>query len=327
MGNGNFTGEIKRELIRNGLENACCKTAALAAFLRTTGSIVYSGGALGFEFVTESETVAEYFIGLAEEMFGADLKIVHAGTDSKNGRGRLVFSCVSAYSAYILEELAIAVRGEGGVTVSFGIDPYLLENDCCARAFVMGAFCGAGSCILPNEAGQSTGYHLEIAFTHEDLAEQFVSLLAVNNLLAKTVRRRNHCIVYMKSVDSISDFLSFLGAGKALKKLGAVAVRREERNNINRAANCLQKNYDRAVLASVRQVRAIEKIEQEGRMGELDEALAETAKARMENKVATLAELAAKLGVSKSCLSYRFRKLIAMADETKKGGKDDKDGF
>lgn len=326
MGSENFTAEIKRELIRGGPENACCKTAALAAFLRTTGSIVYSGGVLGFEFVTESETVAEYFIGLAEEMFGAELKIVQAGTDSKNGRGRLVFSCVSDYSVYILEELAIAVREKEGVIVNFGIDPYLLENDCCARAFIMGAFCGAGSCVLPSEAGLSTGYHLEIAFTHEDLAGQFVGLLAENNLLAKTVRRKNQSVVYMKSVESISDFLYFLGAKKALKKLGEVAVRREERNNINRAANCMQKNCDRSALAAVRQVRAIEKIQREGRTGELDKALAETARARMEDKEATLAELAAKLHVSKSCLSHRFRKLISMAEE-KEEKENDKSGL
>ena len=91
MSKGNFTVEIKKELIRKGLENACCKTAALSAFLRTTGSILRSGSSIGFEFVTESEYIAEFVISLLEDVFGAELKVVQATADARNGRNRLVF--------------------------------------------------------------------------------------------------------------------------------------------------------------------------------------------------------------------------------------------
>ena len=98
MANDNFTRELKKEIIKKGLGNACCKTAALSAFLRTTGSIVRNGSAIGFEFVSESENVAEFFIGLLEDLFGAELKIVQAVTDNRNGRNRLVFQCLSEES-------------------------------------------------------------------------------------------------------------------------------------------------------------------------------------------------------------------------------------
>ena len=78
----NFTYEIKKEIIKNGFENTCCKTAALSAFLRVTGSVITRGSNVGFELVSESENVAEYFIELIESIYGAGLKITEVGTDA-----------------------------------------------------------------------------------------------------------------------------------------------------------------------------------------------------------------------------------------------------
>ena len=72
----NFTREIKREIVRRGIENACCRMAALSAFLRVTGSVLRSGQRVGFEFVTECERTAEFVIGMLEDLFGAELKVV-----------------------------------------------------------------------------------------------------------------------------------------------------------------------------------------------------------------------------------------------------------
>ncbi len=311
----NFTGEVKRELIRNGFENACCKTAALSAFLRVTGSIVHSSEGIGFEFVTESERVAEYFIGLAEELFGAELQIVQAGTDRRSGRGRLVFRCLSSRSLYILFELGIAERDGGKVALRFGIGDYLLENDCCKRAFLAGAFCGSGSCTLPKEDGTG-GYHLEVVFSRRQLAEEYCALLETFDVLAKCVPRKNDTVVYVKSRESISDFLSLLGAERSLASLDAVSRRKDARNRINRIANCMQKNYDKSVLASVSQVRAIERLQASGGLDALDAGLRAVAEARLADKEASLAELAERLGISKSCINHRFRKLIKTAEET-----------
>ena len=145
----NFTGEIKREIMKNGLENACCKTAALSAFLRTTGSVIRSGENYGFEFVTESEDVAAFFIGILEELYGAELKVEQATTDARNGRDRLVFSCISDKSLYILGQLGIVERGEDSLEFRLDMDKYVVENACCEVAWIKGAFLGSGSCTLP----------------------------------------------------------------------------------------------------------------------------------------------------------------------------------
>ena len=119
----------------------------------------------------------------------------------------------------------------------------------------------------------------------------------------------------MKSRESISDFLYLTGAENALAKLNKLADRKDEKNRINRVANCLQKNYDKSVLASVKHIRAIEKIEGIVGLSELDPALRETAAARLADKEASLKELSERLGITKSCLNHRLRKLVKLAED------------
>ena len=311
----NFTGDIKREIVRRGFDNACCKTAALSAFLRTTGSVIRKGDTFGFEFITESEEVAAFFIGILEELFGAELKIVQATTDIRSGRDRLVFQCLSDRSLYILSELGIAARAEEGVEFRLDMDKYVVENPCCEIDWIEGAFLGSGSCVLPKMEDSRSGYHLEIVFSNKFLADDCCRLLALHELLARCVQRKGSFVVYMKSRESISDFLYLTGAENALAKLNKLADRKDEKNRINRVANCLQKNYDKSVLASVKHIRAIERIEGIVGLSELDPALRETAAARLADKEASLKELSERLGITKSCLNHRLRKLVKLAED------------
>ncbi len=315
MAKGNFTVEVKKELLRKGLENACCKTAALSAFLRTTGSVLRSGSQIGFEFVTESEYIAEFIISLLEDVFGAELKVVQATADARNGRNRLVFQCLSSRSLYILSELGILSGNSGEFTLNLGIDRYLIENECCRRAYILGAFLGSGSCTVPKMEDARSGYHLEIVFSGKAMADDFCEILAEYEILAKCVIRKGASVVYLKSRESISDFLSLLGAEKAIEKLYELAEEKDVRNHINRVANCLQKNLDKSLEASVKQIQAIRTIDSVIGLSELDDTLRETAIARLADKEMSLKELAERLQISKSCLNHRLRKLVKIAEE------------
>lgn len=80
-------------------------------------------------------------------------------------------------------------------------------------------------------------------------------------------------------------------------------------------ANCLQKNLDKSLEASVKQIQAIRTIDSVIGLSELDETLRETAVARLADKELSLKELAERLQVSKSCLNHRLRKLVKIAEE------------
>ena len=173
---------------------------------------------------------------------------------------------------------------------------------------------GGGSCILPAEGGK-TGYHLEFVFPEKRTAEEFRGLLAEEELISKVVERSGAAVVYIKSKETISDFLSILGAESSLKKFSELVERRDEANRSNRAANCFSGNADKSATAAVRQVLAIRAIEREEGLENLETELKETARARLENPSLSLKELAEKLEISKSCLNHRMRKIEELASK------------
>ena len=73
----NFTEEIKSEIIKNFSGGRTAYLAALSAFIRTSGSLVKSGGDYGFELSTESELSAHFFADMAENVFDYNNRVVY----------------------------------------------------------------------------------------------------------------------------------------------------------------------------------------------------------------------------------------------------------
>lgn len=92
-----------------------------------------------------------------------------------------------------------------------------------------------------------------------------------------------------------------------------VRVVREVRNRINRQNNCESANMDKSITASLRTMEDIELILSSGR--KVSSALMEAAQMRAERPEASLSELALELGISRSALNNRLRKLRSIAEE------------
>ena len=313
----NFTSDIKKEIILRGIDGRAARKAALSAFVRTSGQFSGRAGRPEFVIVTETENVAEFFTALFGDVFGEELTVARAAVDRMSGRGKLLLECPASVREKALKELGLLSRSGG---FSAGIAAKLVPDRDCALAYVKGAFLGGGSCILPGKEGGKTGYHLEFVFPGKRAAEDFCALLEENDLLAKAVERKDTVVVYIKSKEMISDFLSVVGAENALKKFSGLVEKRDESNRRIRAANCFSGNADKSASASVRQVMAIRRISEGAGLGSLDAELRATAEARLENPALSLQELADRLGIGKSCLSHRLRRLEALAEA---GGKKD----
>lgn len=309
----NFTSDVKKELMKLpcGKEES---RAALSAYFSACGVFAESGtGEPEFFLVSETERVAEFFTGLFYNLFGERLIVSRAVKDRLSGRSRLILECPRG-AKNALETLELYKPGAG---FTVGVPQVFKENDAARRAYICGAFLGGGSITLPAD-GKKTGYHLEIAFPAEEdgesaVAEEFAALAEADDLLLKCVKRGGETVAYMKSKEAISDFLSVLGAENALKKFGAFCEEREKNNNLNRAANCSSFNADKTATAAVKQVLAIEKIVAAGADTTLAAPLKELIALRLARPDLSLQELADELGVSKSCLSHRMRKLTEIA--------------
>ena len=311
----NFTSDIKKEIITRGSvpgrRGEGERKAAISAFLRTSGDVGIRDGEAAFYFVSETENVAEFFMSLFFETFGVELYISHATMDKMSGRDKLVLQCPSEHSATIAKALGLIKRTGA---IRDGIAASLISTDERKMSYIRGAFLGGGSCTLPTENGK-TGYHLEIVFPSKKIAREFCELLADFELLAKLTERKESSVVYIKSKELISDFLSIIGVENCLRKFSTFVGKRDKANNDNRARNCIAGNADKAAIAAVKQVVAIEKLKNSSGFVELSSELKVLAKARLENPTMSLQELADKLGISKSCLNHRMRKLMELAGE------------
>lgn len=123
------------------------------------------------------------------------------------------------------------------------------------KAFLRGAFLGAGTIVDPkNHTMQKLFLHQKSCWNFH----RFFKKLGVNSSL--TIRKENF-IVYIKEADDVSDFLSIIGANKAVVEFENVRVLKEVRNNVNRIVNCETANISKIINASSKQLEAIEKIE------------------------------------------------------------------
>jgi DNA-binding protein WhiA len=322
----NFTSEIKKEIItqiekqkrklkKTGADEKMRKNALLSAYVRAGAELGIKDGVPTFFIVTETESVAEFFISAFTESFSVEPTVV-ATMDRLSGRDKLVLQCPISYSKDILGELGLLSRDESDIRL--GIASRFKKSEEIQIAYVKGAFLSTGSCMIPSENGKN-GYHLEFVFSDKKSADDFCKILWSMDLLAKIIKRKESYVVYIKNKEIISDFLSLIGVSSCLKKFSAVVEKRDEANQNNRAANCYSGNVEKTVQASVKQVMAIERLKDSAVFEDLSEELKALARFRLENPAMSLQELANSLKISKSCLSHRMRRLMELAaklDET-----------
>ncbi len=312
----NFTEEIKAEIMRTAPEDEECALAFLSAFVRTSGSIVSSGGKFGFEIVTENEQTASYVVEIIEKIFSLDVQRVDPQLDMLSGRDKFIFDCVGDGALKLLEKMGVVACDEEGVSLRFGIDKVLTEGDARRSAYLKGAFLGGGSCTLPDEQTYSrTGYHFEVVFSNRITAGDFCELLCDFEVLAKLVGRKDSAVVYVKSKEVISDLLNQMDVPDSLDKLNKIVEYKDKSNNSNRVANCSVSNIDKAVTASVAQIKAIEVISQTIGLQSLDKNLFEVAEARLADPNASMRELADRLSITKSCINHRMRKIFEISSQ------------
>jgi len=299
-----FASEIKSELLRTEMKNDCCIRAELCG-LMCFGGAVLSGGKVRIS--TENAATARRGFSLIKESLGISGEIQSA--HSRAGKGGTAYAIAiddPRDSMRLLSSLSLLDRN----TVSFRIREAALENPCCHRAFLRGAFLGGGSVANPEKE-----YHLEFTTPRPALAEDIVRLFAEFGLTARVVQRKSNQVVYFKSSEEIGDVLNIIGAHAAYMEYMNVRILKETRNQVNRRVNCETANLDKAVDAAQGQVAAIRRLQKNGRLASLSKGLQEAAEVRLAFPEAPLSELGNMLGISKSGINHRMRKLMALAEK------------
>lgn len=310
-----FSGDIKEELSRQMNPARHCQIAELSALLSICGSIIItSRNEYRLKIHTENQAVARKVFTLVKKTFNIEADIsIRRNVNRENS----VYSVIVKRhedALRILQATKLLEEKESEFDEVHIVDPIIIQQPCCKRAFLRGVFLAAGSISDPTKS-----YHFEIVCNAEEMAVQMTQLLGTFSIEAKIVPRKKVFVVYVKEGSQIVDILNIMEAHVSLMDLENVRILKEMRNTVNRKVNCETANINKTVSAALKQIEDITYLRDTIGLGKLPAGLKETAIARLENPEASLKELGELLSppVGKSGVNHRLRKLGELADNVR----------
>lgn len=196
------------------------------------------------------------------------------------------------------------------------VNSSLKQEEQIARLSIRETFIKSGFITDPKK-----DYHLEVFFKTKKKAEELKILLLNFNINAKTIKKGNGYITYIKDGEDIVNFLALIGANNAVLRFEEVRVYKDARNNVNRIVNCETANLNKILEASNLQIRDIMFLKDNNKFETLPEELKEIAEIRLKNPDISYEEIAnvLKKPISKSGVSHRFKKISRIAEELRNG--------
>lgn len=290
-----FSGKVKEELENVTGSARHCQMAEAAAIVAACGRVIFKENRIeSINVLTENAIVTRKYFTLLQKAFNID------------NAGRF---CPREIGAALKIEQVSAGEPAGG---DFRIGQLVMQNTCCKRAYIRGAFLAAGSISDPEKA-----YHFEVVFSDRAKAEQLKNIINTFSVDAKVILRKRYYVVYVKEGSQISDLLNIMGAHVSLMEFENVRIVKEMRNSINRQVNCETANISKTVQAAAKQIDDIIYIKDNLGFDRLEEGLEEVARLRIDYPEATLKELGEMMSkpLGKSGVNHRLKRIGRIADE------------
>ncbi len=304
-----FNSDVKDELARVAPTCSHCDRALLAAIIRVEGTLLISGqGSYRLEIATDAPSVARLSWRLLHDEYQLRTELTTRRSVLHKTPNYLIDVPAQAGISEALRDMG--VLGETGLML--GVDPALVAKQCCAAAYLRGAFLGSG--FVSDPRGD---FHFEITVESQEMADDIVTIMHDKGINARVMQRRASFVVYLKSGEAILEFLAFVGAHQAALRMEDARVVKSVRNEVNRQTNAEMANQMKAAAASVDQIFAMRAVLEAYGVEKLPPALREIIRLRVAYPDATLKELGDRADppLSKSAVNHRIRRIEQMARE------------
>lgn len=292
-----FSSEVKQELAGQIGSGRHCRLAEFAAIISYAGKLRVEKGSIMLCLETDNPMLKKKYEKLLSLLFQIEVPEYEL-------TGETVLK--------VLESVKMWDERTGSFRDTAVVDGLLIQQTCCRRAFIRGAFLAAGSMSNPNKA-----YHFEVVCHSLEQAIQLQNTMNSFDVEAKIVVRKKNQVVYVKEGAHIVDLLNVMEAHVALMNLENVRIVKEMRNSVNRQVNCETANISKTVNAAVRQIEDIMYIREKKGLESLPDNLKEIALLRLEYPDVSLKELGTYLDppVGKSGVNHRLRRISEIAAE------------
>lgn len=305
-----FSSHVKDELAEVSAGARHCQIAELAAIFSMDGQILGAEkGRPAAVLHTENPAVARKCFTLLRKTFNINTEILVRRSGPRSKGGVYVLAVTRAEDVErIMSAMRLTPLSKPGEWLPGKL---ILQNDCCRRAFLRGAYLAAGSMSDPRK-----GYHFEIACTGPEKAQQLKEVMASFGAEARIVLRKKYYVLYVKEGDQIVDILNLMAAHVSLLELENIRILKGMREAVNRQVNCETANISKTTSAAFGQLHDIQLIQQKMGLENLPPLLREIAEARLAWPDVSLKELGSLLDppVGKSGVNHRLRRLKALAD-------------
>ena len=304
-----FNTDVKDELARIAPSCSHCERALLAALIRIEGTLLISGqGRYRLEVVTDAPSVARLSWRLLHEAYNLRTELTTRRSVLHKTPNYLID--VPSQDGLVNALHDMGVLGDEGLLL--GVAPELVAKQCCAAAYLRGAFLGSG--FVSDPRGD---FHFEITVESREMADDLVGIMREKGINARVMQRRSSYVVYLKSGEAILEFLAFTGAHQSALRMEDARVVKSVRNDVNRQTNAEMANQMKAAAASVDQIFAMRSVLEAYGVEKLPPALQEIIRLRVAYPDATLKELGDRANppLSKSAVYHRIRRIEQMARE------------
>ena len=316
-----FSAQVKEELVRMPLGRPCCMLSELSALTQTSGHLSFRGGGrLSVSYRLDNTGAARRLFRLLKARLNISAALHFTQSPQLGGRRTCVLTLGEADTGALLRALHMLETDEDGLPrLRRTVPRHPMTRQCCRRAFLRGAFLGAGTMTGPEK-----GYHFEWRSEDDHLSETLEKLLEKCGLPFRVYARGGKQVVYLKGAEQISAALALMGASGSVLKMENIRVQKQMRERAVRAANCDEHNSEKMLDAGARQAEAIRRISLKQGLFTLPGALREIARKRLENPDLSLQELGNSLDppIGKSAANHRLRRLMEIAASLEEEGRD-----
>lgn len=310
-----FSLEVKEDLLKVNNNDAIADKLELEAMLRFSAEVVLSRP-ININFTCNNMSVIRRFITLCKMFYKIEYEVLSRVINRFNNN--TVFTCnITTGADLIVRDLNLfgsSSKYKDGIS-----------DDKQKTAYIRGAFIVRGSVNDPN----SKSSHLEISTTVEQEVLFIQRLMNDFDLNARISKRKNYLIAYIKSKNSIGDFLYRMGATKSMEYYEDIVITKEIKATAKRTVNLDVANQDRTNDAAKEQLKYIQYLEYNYPLHTLDNKLLMIIKIRKENPEHSLTQLLDIIHdeydpkLTKSGLNHRLRKLKELAMELQEKKKNE----
>lgn len=267
-------------------------------------SVIVGKGAMNFKCIDvkfENITLASRFYGLLQEMTKLRIGIKYS-ISKKFGEHKVYTVSIHPQNGYneFIESLKQLTNS---VTIA---------NEEVFSGVIRGYFLYFGYIKSPEKE-----YALDFFIDSEQGAEDFLSLLTAIDKRASLTVKKNKNLVYLRNSEDIMDIMVTTGALQEFFKYEETTMMKDLKNKTIREMNWEVANETKTLNSANRQIKIIEYIEEVSGLSSLTPVVKEIAEIRLKYTESSLQEIADMIGISKSGVKNRFRRLEEIYNKMK----------